>query len=569
MVASVDDRRFQQQQREAEEALYILNTLALEEAEKLQDQPLIRPQPGPQEKFLRCPADICIYGGAAGGGKSYAGLLEPLYHIDNPDFECVIFRRTFKQITAPGGLWDRSMEMYPQCGAKPNFSSMSWTFPSGAKVRFSHMQHEQDVLSWKGSEIVLIIFDELTDFTEYMFWYMLSRNRSLSGIKPYMRAMTNPDADSWVKALIAPWVDPDYSETASKNGWDPTPAKDGEIRWFVRENGVLRWCDRQTPFAKSITFIAANIFDNKVLMERDPNYLANLEALPDLEKQRLLHGNWTIRPSGKKFKREWFLPVLDVAPPDIVAKVRFWDLAATEEEEDDMPKHGLEALKNGPDYTAGVLMGKTKRNTFVILDVVWARLSPLKTMQLVQAVAEQDGPEVPVWIEEEGGSGGKYTTTAYRHGPLMAFDFHRLRQSASKLARGNIFASHAEMRNIQLLKGAWNDGFLNFLMGFPNPRIHDDPPDAAFSALIVLLQVSADIPIVVSGRTPRSQLPLKAVLGEEAPQEYQPQENEMNEDQLKALAARQALVSRILRQVADMPGGHYTEDEHSASGGWI
>src|SRR5690554_534113 len=71
------------------------------------------PQAGPQEQFLKSKADIAIYGGAAGGGKTWALLLEPLSHIANPGFGGVIFRRTTVQVRNEGGLWDESARMYP------------------------------------------------------------------------------------------------------------------------------------------------------------------------------------------------------------------------------------------------------------------------------------------------------------------------------------------------------------------------------------------------------------------------------------------------------------------------
>jgi Terminase large subunit, T4likevirus-type, N-terminal len=99
----------------------------------------IAPQPGPQSLFLSTPADIAIYGGAAGGGKTFAELIEPLRHVSNKDFGAVIFRRTTPQITNEGALWDESTKLYPLLDAKPNQGVLYWTFPSGATVSFKHL----------------------------------------------------------------------------------------------------------------------------------------------------------------------------------------------------------------------------------------------------------------------------------------------------------------------------------------------------------------------------------------------------------------------------------------------
>ena len=136
----------------------------------------IRPQPGAQERFLSSVADIAIYGGAAGGGKSFALLMEPLRHIGNKHFGGVIFRRTSPQITNEVALWDEAGKLYPLVYGEPRIGSLEYRFPIGASVSFRHLQHEDTIYDWQGAQVPFIGFDELTHFTKRQFFYMLSRN---------------------------------------------------------------------------------------------------------------------------------------------------------------------------------------------------------------------------------------------------------------------------------------------------------------------------------------------------------------------------------------------------------
>lgn len=276
----------------------------------------IRPQPGPQELFLSTPADIAIYGGAAGGGKSWALLLEPLRHVTcNSEFGAVFFRRNATQVKNQGGLWDESMKLYPEAGGQPVTHTLEWKFPAGGTIKFAHLEHEQTVLSWQGSQIPLICFDELTHFSESQFFYMLSRNRSLCGVKPYIRATTNPDADSWVAEFIGWWIN-------QETGF-PIPERSGRLRWFIRVNDKLIWSnDRESLIAeygdtvlpKSLTFIGASIKDNQKLMLADPGYLANLMALDQVSRERLLDGNWKVRKRFDGMFNKGWLKFADVRP---------------------------------------------------------------------------------------------------------------------------------------------------------------------------------------------------------------------------------------------------------------
>ena len=108
----------------------------------------IAPQAGPQTAFFETPADIAFYGGAAGGGKSWALIIEPLRHLTTVDgFGGVIFRRTSPQITNEGGLWDESQKIYSLCGATPREHVHDWAFPPfGNTISFRHLQHEKNKL---------------------------------------------------------------------------------------------------------------------------------------------------------------------------------------------------------------------------------------------------------------------------------------------------------------------------------------------------------------------------------------------------------------------------------------
>jgi len=256
----------------------------------------ITPQKGFQENFLSSPADIVIGGGGAGVGKTHAEIMESMRHIDNPQFSVVFFRRTYQQIMAPDGLWDAVGKIYPHFGATS--SKNVWHFPSGAKAVFSHLQHEKDKYSWQGSQIPCIIWDELTHFTRGQFFYLLSRNRSTSGITPYVRATCNPDADSWVRDFIDWYIGDDGFII---------PARSGVLRYFSISNDTVVWGNSRQEVmqkiptlenvneVKSFTFIEGDIFENKILLKHNPEYLGNLRALSEEDQLRLLKRNWNVK----------------------------------------------------------------------------------------------------------------------------------------------------------------------------------------------------------------------------------------------------------------------------------
>lgn len=420
-----------------------------------------------------------MYGGSAGSGKSYGVLLEAARHAclqPVRGFQAVAFRQSFPQITQEGGLWSTSLQLYPMLGGIPRFSDLKWLWPQyDTSIRFSYLNHVDDVLKWQGSQITLIIFDELTHFSQQQFFYMLSRNRSTCGVQPYVRATTNPDADSWVKDFLYLWVD----ETCPHED----KAKSGEIRWFIREGGNIEWLPRgeRHPDAKSVTFIAASIYDNPTLLQADPNYLKNLKALDDVERRRLLHGDWSVRPSGIVYQREWFRVVHTIDEFEFVRKARWWDLAATEE-----------TGANDPDYTAGVLVGKTKDNHYVVLDVCRLRGSPRQVETMIAKKAAEDGKDVSIYMEQEPGSGGINTIDHYRRNVLQGYTFRGIAPHTSKVERSRPVSSQCEGGNVTLVKAHWNDTFLNELVAFPSSGVHKDQVDAFNGVMGQLFEADID-----------------------------------------------------------------------------
>lgn len=434
---------------------------------------VIRPQPGPQERFLASAADIAIYGGAAGGGKTFALLLEPVRHSANPAFGGVIFRRTTVQVRNEGGLWDESEKLYPLLGATPIQHTLDWSFPSGAGLGFAHLEHDKTVLNYQGAQIAFIGFDELTHFSQKQFWYMVSRNRSMCGVRPYIRATCNPDADSWVAGFIAWWID---QETGL-----PIPERAGVLRWFVRINDALEWADTPEELEqrfpgippKSVTFIPASLSDNAALMAADPGYLANLMALPKVERERLLGGNWKIRAAaGLLFRREW-CKVVDAAPADLEI-VRGWDIAGTPKTEG-----------NDPDWTAGTKIGRSRSTgRYIVLHHVVDRNTPHEIEKLIANTASQDGHGVDISLPQDPAQAGKWQAQSFVK-LLAGYTARATPESGDKETRFGPFSAQAEAGNVDVLRGSWNERWFSELEGFPDAA-HDDDADSTSRAFNVL-----------------------------------------------------------------------------------
>lgn len=443
----------------------------------------IGPQPGPQTDFLSTTADIAIYGGAAGGGKSFGLLLEMLRHWDNKDFGAVIFRKNSTQVRHQGGLWDESRALYGPLGARPRAATLEWMLPAGGKVKFAHLEHDDSVLDWQGSQIPVIGFDELTHFTRTQFFYMLSRNRSATaGFPGYIRCTTNPDADSWVRELVDWYI--------GEDGY-PIPERSGVIRWFIVLDDTLHWANSREQLIrnfehlggailpKSFTFIPSKVYDNKILLSKDPAYLANLMALSRVDRERLLGGNWNIRlTAGTLFRREWF-PIIPAVPAGWNRVIRFWDRAAT------IPT----ALNPDPDWTRGLLLYGYPDGRFVVGDLKSAQNTPGQIEILIKNVASHDGHHVRVMSQQDPGSAGKKEGEKFVQ-MLPGYDVRLMTTSKDKVTRAKPVSAQAEVHNVHVVKAPWNKEFFDELENFPDGK-HDDIVDVLSGAFNEISGVSS------------------------------------------------------------------------------
>lgn len=252
--------------------------------EQLQEQNIIfAPNKGPQSDFLAAGEREVLYGGAAGGGKSYAMLADPLRFMGHPAFSGLLLRHTNEELREL--VW-KSQELYPKIwpGIKWSERKMQWTAPSGARLWFSYLDRDEDVLRYQGQAFSWIGFDELTQWHTPFAWdYMRSRLRTAAPDLPiYMRATTNPGGPghAWVKKMF---IDPAKAGKA----FDAIDIETGQVMRYPK--GHKR--EGETLFRRR--FIPAFLTDNPHLAEAG-DYEAMLLSLPETQRKQLLEGSWDI-----------------------------------------------------------------------------------------------------------------------------------------------------------------------------------------------------------------------------------------------------------------------------------
>lgn len=220
-----------------------------------------------QQKFIDSEAFETLFGGAAGGGKSYGQLVDALlYALKYPKSKQITFRSTFADLEK--SLIRVSLEIYPLSIADYNSSKHTWKFKNGSIIDFGYIQYEKDVYQYQSAEYDVIRFDELTHFTEFMYTYMISRCRGANPYPKRIKSSTNPGGvgHAWVKERF---ID-------------------------VGEPNVMHTCKLETGEEVTRIFIPSLVTDNKFMLEYDPDYIKRLDALPEKERKALKYGDWDI-----------------------------------------------------------------------------------------------------------------------------------------------------------------------------------------------------------------------------------------------------------------------------------
>jgi len=233
--------------------------------EDIQDRKvLFHPNEGPQTDFLAAGEKDVLYGGAAGGGKSYAMLVDPLRYAHKKAHRALILRRSMPELRE---MIDKSRELYPQAfpGAKFREVEKLWNFPSGAKIEFGFLERDADVYRYQGQAYSWIGFDEITHLpTEFSWNYLASRLRTTDPeIETYLRCTANPGG------VGAQWVKRRYVDPNEHN------------KSFEGTDGLTR------------KFIPAKLADNPYLA-KDGVYEQMLMSLPPIQRRQLLEGNWDV-----------------------------------------------------------------------------------------------------------------------------------------------------------------------------------------------------------------------------------------------------------------------------------
>lgn len=373
-----------------------------------------------------------------------------LQYVDQPGYAALILRRTYKQLAAPGALMSRSHEWLDGTDAHWQGYDKQWTFPSGAKLMFGHVQHEADVRNYESAEFQTICIDELTGFTESMYRFMPSRMRRTTtlqgeGIPVRLLSASNPGntGHGWVKGRFI------------------TP----ETR------------------APGVVFMPATMEDMPHI-DREA-YLRALQLTYPVTWKRLAYGDWAVADSGTIFHaREWladhFCEPSDI-PPDVV-RCRIWDTAASEATAD----------RPDPDWTAGVRLAYSLKEDRLWIEHAYRMRATAGTRDKeIAATIRADGRGCIAGLEQERGGAGKSQADYFKRKLVPeGWRFQAILPTGDKAVRASTLAAYMQAGKVSIVENdTWNETLLDELDAFTGAgvRQHDDLVDSAAHGASLLI----------------------------------------------------------------------------------
>lgn len=367
-------------------------------------------------------------GGAAGPGKSMYMLLDAVQFADHPGSKSLLLRNTIQDLTLEGGLLDTAKNLWKdKPGIRYNDRDRRFTFPPGSTVTFGYLEDEDDHLRYRGSEYTMIGYDEASMLNPDSMIYLASRQRRV--------------------------------------GENPVPIR---RRYASNPGGVAHEWIRETYIKSGNTrdriFVPGFAQDNPHLDAED--YHHRLEGLQPVEVAQLRDGDWDITDTTGHFEVDKIHP-FEFSPPTNGARiVRYWDLASSKRLR----------RSHDPDWTVGIKYMKRK-GEYYVLDVVRVRKGVGQVTNIIRSTAEFDGVNVPVRIEEEPGSSGKYAVIGLARNELEGFDVRGIKSTGEKLARARPVMSVVANGLLHVQQAPWTFAFLAELRGAGGGG-HDDQIDS-------------------------------------------------------------------------------------------
>lgn len=434
-----------------------------------------------QLSFYDSDDTLVFFGGGAGGGKTFAALIDNLQGIHDPHYISAFFRTTTTEISK--GLWLEAKSIYNDYLKTPDGKFIGKahisekekciTFPSGAKTYFSYLEQDKHADNWYGLEIAKIYFEECQFRSWYQFTTLLSRNRSKAQVKKGFRATLNPDRMHWVYSFVKRYLDDEgypIKDLSGKTAYYLI-VKDELFTAWTKEELIAMFPPEKGQKEKvplTYTYIPATVEDNKKLLEFDPTYKDKLDSLPEIKRRQLLEGCWVdVSNEGLYFREEW-LKEADRIPTGSV-KCRAYDLAFSEK-----------TPTTDPDYTVGIGMARCPQGDYYLfgdhIEEFGDKDSNIKGRMRKRAgerdmimlkQAQYDTPSVKIVIPEDAGAAGKDAFVQKvkfftSHGFVVKRDVAA--HNAKKLTKAEPFFSACENGIVYIVKDSFTKDTYRWLM---------------------------------------------------------------------------------------------------------